>query len=397
MRISTQSIYAQGLSVMQDLEARLARTQLEVASGRRVLQPADDPIAAARALDLDAAIARTDQHQRNANIAGNRLALEEQVLQDVGNLLYRVRDLVVQASNDTQTAETRGLIATEIAETLSSLVQLANTADGEGHFLFSGFKSGTVPFVQVPGGVAYQGDQGQRFLAISDTREVADGDSGAQVFQLVPNGNGRFVTTAGGANTGTGVLGASSVTDLAARDGDTYTITFTAADTYEVTDSGGAVVSAGTWSDGDAIAFAGVSVDLKGAPATGDTFTVSPSTNQDMFTTLDNIVTALQSSVETPEGLASLHNALNNALEDLDQGVGHLLEVRTRVGSRLQVVESQQSANEDYRLVLAESAAGLTELDYSEALTRLNLQLTQLEAAQQSFVRLQGLSLFRFL
>ncbi len=157
------------------------------------------------------------------------------------------------------------------------------------------------------------------------------------------------------------------------------------------------MVSAGTWSDGDAIAFAGVSVDLKGAPATGDTFTVSPSTNQDMFTTLDNIVTALQSSVETPEGLASLHNALNNALEDLDQGVGHLLEVRTRVGSRLQVVESQQSANEDYRLVLAESAAGLTELDYSEALTRLNLQLTQLEAAQQSFVRLQGLSLFRFL
>lgn len=397
MRVTSQSIFQQGLGAMQDLQRRLSHTQLQIATGRRVLTPADDPIAATRALGLDAAMARNDQYQRNANLAGNRLSLTEQVLQDVGNVLYRTRDLVIQASNDSQTAETRGLIATEIRELHGALVQLGNTRDGEDHYLFAGYSNQTRPFVEQAGAVQYQGDDGQRLLRISESRDIADGESGRAVFLAGSDGNGRFVSTADPANNGTGVLGAGSVVDPALWDGGDYRIEFLGSDSYQVVDGGGAVIASGNHADGEDIAFAGISVQISGAPAAGDSFDVSASGRQDMFRTLADLAATLDSAVETPLGLAKMHNALNGVLNNIDQGVGHLLNVRTKVGTKLQAVDSQQSANADYGLILAESAASLQELDYSEALTRLNLELTQLEAAQQSFARMQNLSLFRML
>lgn len=397
MRIATQTIARTGVEAMQNLSASLSRTQRQISTGRRMLSPSDDPAGSAQALALTRAIAQTEQHQRNAEIGRNRLALEEQVMIGVGNILQRVRELALQANNATQTDETRGFIAAEVREMLDELIQLANTRDSEEHYLFAGYSVRTQPFVQDATGVQYRGDQGQRLLQIGEGRQIADGDSGAHVFQMIRNGNGTFTTAANPANTGTGVIDEGSVFDPSALTTDTYTVNFVTATDYEVVNSSAVVVASGTYADGDVISFDGIQISISGQPAVGDSFAVAPSVNQDMFGILDDLITALETRTFNDVGRARLHNDVNTALTDLDRAIGHALEIRTRVGSRLSAIEVQKDNNEGLSLQLQETLSGIQDLDYAEALTRLNQQLGVLEAAQQSFVRVQNLSLFNFL
>ena len=396
MRISTAMFYRQGVTSITEAQSAVVRTQSQLASGQRLLSPADDPVAAARILELDAAIEQNNQYLRNSNMARNRLSLEEQVLSDVENVLFRIRDLAVQANNDTQNPETRSYIAAEATEALEQLVQLANTRDAEGNYIFSGFKARTQPFARDAGGVRYDGDEGQRTIKISDTRNVPDGDNGDAVFMSIPNGSGRFAVDANPANSGTGILGARTLVDPTQCDDGSYTIRFTATDAYEIVDGGGATIATGPWADGDTIDVRGVAVVLSGAPAVGDEFTVTASTEQDMFTTVQSFIDALDYPTN-PAGIARAHNNIGSAIENIDRSVDNLLEVRTRVGTRLQTIDSQQASSEDYDITLQATRAELQELDYAEAVTRLNQQLVGLEAAQQSFVRIQGLSLFNLI
>lgn len=393
-RVSTALFYQRGTQAITRLQGQLNDTQLQIASGRRLINPSDDPVASARIAGLNAALAQTEQYQRNANMARTRLASEEQVLTDIQNALFRVRDLAIQANNDTQNLESRRFIATEAREVLGQMIELANRRDAQDNYVFSGFQSRTAPFAWDGLSVRYDGDQGQRRLQIGETRFVADGDPGSAVFMDIRNGNGQFVTGADAANTGSGVIDAGALNGISSWNGATFSVRFTATDSYEVLDGGGTVVSTGAYSSGDTIDVPGATVTIEGAPVTGDTFTVEPARNQDMFTTVNNFIAALEASVPGEVGNAVLHNAMNNVLSDLDQAVGNVLDVRAKVGSRLQTLETQEDSNADLAVTLKETRSELQDLDYAEAISRLNQQMTGLEAAQRSFARIQGLSLF---
>jgi flagellar hook-associated protein 3 FlgL len=196
MRISTYGAYQQGLSMMQQIQAALDRTQQQISSGQRILTPSDDPIAAARALELRETLGRLEQFDRNGNIARNRLSDEEVALGSVNNVLQRVRELALQANNATQSDETRSLIAIEMRQQLDQLVQLANQQDGNGRYLFSGNLDDTTPITRNGANFMYNGDQGTRMIEIGENRLIADGNSGAEVFFRIRNGNGIFTTTA---------------------------------------------------------------------------------------------------------------------------------------------------------------------------------------------------------
>lgn len=397
MRVSTQGSFLQGLSAIQRLQEALDQTQRQIASGRRILKPSDDPIASARSIELRESIGRLEQFDRNAGIATNRLAQQESALTSVNNVLQRVRELALQANNGTQSNESRGQIAVEMRQLLDNLVQLANQRDGNGAYMFAGNLDDVVPVTRSAAGFQYNGDQGQRLIQVGQSRQVPDGDPGSDVFFRIRDGNGQFALAANAANAGTGVLGAGSVTDPTLWTPDQYTVTFTAPDTYEVTDSGGTVVATGSWMDGDNIRFNGIEFVLTGAPAAGDRFEVSPSRYQDMFTSVERLVDAVERSVVDSESRAALNNEINAGLLNLDQAIGNVVDMRTRVGSRLSVIEKQVDTNGGFSLILQETLAGIEDLDYAEALSRLSLEVTTLEAAQQSFVRTQQLSLFNFL
>ncbi len=398
MRISTSQMHFSATNALLDQQSKLSRTQLQVATGRRILTPADDPVASATLLDLKQTRELTARFQLNADAARARLALEESTLGAVSDALVRVRELAVQGNNDTLSDTDRRSLAQEVRQIVDQLLGLANTRDNNGDYLFAGHQGNVRPFAaNSSGGFDYYGDDGTRMIAIGPGREVQDADSGTAVFRAIRNGNGTFATADGAGNTGTGIIDAGTATPAFVPD--TYTITFTQAlptdpITYQVDGAAsGNVIPAGTpYVEGAEISFNGVVVSITGTPADGDTFTVSPAANQDLFTTVQNLALALEDTDATAR-----HNAINRVLADLDQAEENITNVRTSVGARLNAIDAQVRNNEDQILALDETLSLIGDLDYAEAVSRLNLQLTGLQAAQQAFIRVQNLSLFNFL
>jgi flagellar hook-associated protein 3 FlgL len=401
MRISTAQMYQASLNAMLDNQSSVTKTQLQLSTGRRILTPADDPAGAAEALDLTQLIEATRQFQRNADSARSRLELEEGTLGNISDILQRVRELAVQGNNDSQTRETRRYMAVEVRELLDQMLDLANTRDANGEYLFAGHRGTVQPFTRTAGGqYLYSGDAGQRFLQIGPGQQVADGDSGLDTFLDIRNGNGTFTTLDNPANTGTGIIDPGTVTNPAAWVADDYRIVFTSATTYDVIDDTTAttLLAAQTYVDGAAISFNGVQTFITGQPASGDQFTLTPSVSQDIFTTVQNLAVALETGTAgAGSPLIGFHNAMNRVLMDLDQGMENIVETRARAGGRLNAIDSQKNANSAFLLQAQTTLSEVQDLDIAEAASRLQRQLLSLEAAQQTFVKVQGLSLFNFL
>jgi flagellar hook-associated protein 3 FlgL len=305
LRIATPFMFAQGVDTMLKKQVELSHTQQQVASGKRVLTPADDTAAAVQLLDLKETKAKIDQYQRNADAGSARLAQEDTVLEGIGNLLQRVRELTVQGNNDTLNTKDRAAISEEIQQQMQSFLQLANTRDASGEYIFSGFQTDTQAFTYNPpvppataGTFTYNGDEGQRMLKLSDTRQVAMGDPGS-VFTNLP------------ANAG----GTTDIGSMLARIA--------------------AEFSAG-----------------------------SPSS----------------------DGLA-----------DLDTAIDRISTTRASVGARQNAIDDQSSLNESTNVAVEQVRSTLEDLDYAGAISRFNQQLAALQASQQSFLKIQDLSLFNFL
>jgi flagellar hook-associated protein 3 FlgL len=414
MRVSTSQFFNSSVNAMLDDQSNLSKTQQQLSTGRKILTPADDPTGSQLVLSLNQTIETTTQYQRNADVARGRQQLEDTTLGSATDLLQRVRELVVQANNDSQTPETRGYMAQELRQLRAELIQFANTRDASGEFLYSGFSGKVQPFAETSGGqVQYLGDQGTRYLQIGPSQQVADSDPGSAVFLGIRNGNGTFTTrdTPAPPNQGTGIIDPGSVTNAAAYVADTYTIAFVTNGAgqlaYNVFGAASgqlvpalpadSVIDAPAYVDGGAIQFNGIEVAINGLPVVGDSFTVSPSVNQDVFTTVQNLITGLEGYVPDTAGLARLHNALNRGLEDLDRAMNNLTDIRARVGARLNSIDAQKGANDSFALDAQQALSAVQDLDYGEAVSRLNRQLLSLQAAQQTFARVQGLSLFDFL
>jgi flagellar hook-associated protein 3 FlgL len=397
MRISTAGMHSAALAQLIQRSADLSKTQNQIAAGSRILTPADDPLGAAQALELDRALAESQQHGRNTSAATGRLSLEEQTLSDATTLLQRVRDLTVQANNATLDDLSRQSIVAEMQVRLSELVDLANRRDSNGEYVFSGYSTLTRPFIQTGGSVTYVGDQGTRMIQTGPSQSVADSHPGSEVFMNVIQGNGTFITRATGTNTGGGIIDGGSVTNSAAWVPDTYTIEFTSATDYQVLDSTSTVISAGVFSADSSIAFNGIQVQITGAPATGDTFTIAPSGKEDVFATVGNLVTTLGRPSDSNAQNALFATEMGNSLAQIDRSLEQISNVRSQVGARLSVLGDASNAQADRQLDLQTSLSGLRDLDYADAITRLNLQLAGLQAAQQSYAKISQLSLFNYL
>jgi flagellar hook-associated protein 3 FlgL len=410
MRVSTTQLFRNGISTMQQNQQALSHTQLQLSTGKRILKPSDDPSGSVQSLQFRSAIQKTDQYQRNGHMAEQRLQLSETVLKGVGEGLHRVRELALQGNNATQTDDTRKFIAGEIRQILDELMQLANTRDANGEFIYAGVTSLTQPFSMGAGGeVIYNGDDGQRQVQISPVRQVAIGNSGQQVFMDILNGNGVFAVRDDPNNAGTGVVDGGSVLDASAWVADDYTLEFHLNSggelVYTIHDgnndplvpSSGDPDDAPVFVEGEAIKFNGVELRISGTPAEGDIFTVSPSENQDLFSTYRQLAEALEAPVGDSADRARLNNAVNRALQDLDNGLENVLDIRAGVGARLKTVESQRAINEDVLLQLKTTLSEVEDLDYAEAISRFNMQQVTLQAAQQTYVQVQRLSLFNFL
>ena len=411
MRISTVWMYQQQLSTMLSQQSALAQTQNQVSTGNALNVASDTPTGAAQIVGLNHILAQNTQYSSNINSANTRLSTESTTLTSINNLLSSVNDIGLGAINGALSSTDRSNMATQLTQYRDQLVQLANTTDANGQALFAGTSTTATPFVMnsSTGAVTYAGNDQQSFTAIGSGLQVASGDAGSPIFMNLPAGNGSFVSSAGSSNTGTLVVGANSVTNTATWSAATAagpvndTITFGANGSYSVTDASGNPVTdssgnpvTGTYTDGGSISFNGITIGMAGTPAAGDTVKVqsdNASNTQDVFTTLNNMIAALQSGGST----TAINNTLNRQLESLNQAMNAVSTAQVSVGSRIDTLQQQGGNYSDLNLTYKSALSDVQNVDMATAISNLSLQSTALQASQQVFAKIQGTSLFDYL
>lgn len=411
MRISTTFFMQQGVDAITNQQQKISKLQLQLASGTRVLTPSDDPAASTRALSLDQVFSQQEQYIKNAVFAESKLSLEEDAIDTTENSLQRIKELAIAAASQLNGENDRLTMATEVRQLFNQIVSTANYRDPTGEYLFAGFQSKTKPFnLDNSGNVVYAGDQGQRIVNIGNQVQVAVNDPGDEVFNAIRNGNGIFAVAAGNTNTGTGLIGEGSTNGTFISD--TYMLQFTqvlATDdiTYTITGASSGVVGSGTYATAAQISandelsgsfsFNGAQIDISGRPANSDTFSVSPSSNQDLFTTINNFISALEMESDDATERAAVQNGINRSITDLNQSMDHLITRRTDIGARRNTIEKQNIINEDFNQEITAIRSRLMDLDYAQAISDMNQEMLGLEAAQRTFVRMQDLSIFNYL
>jgi flagellar hook-associated protein 3 FlgL len=134
-------------------------------------------------------------------------------------------------------------------------------------------------------------------------------------------------------------------------------------------------------------------IDIKGAPANGDTFTVAPSTNESLFTTISDLINALNAPVVG----ANLANSVSRGLNNLNNALNNVVTTRATLGLRLNELDALQVAGENMGLQFKQTLLKLQDTDYNKAASDLAQQKLSLQAAQQSFALVKGLSLFNYI
>lgn len=189
MRVSTSMVFDQGTANLNRQTAAYLKTQNQLATGRRVVNPSDDPVAAARALEVTQRRDMNAQYLDNQKAARDALRTTEISLSSLGDLLQDVRDNAMKAGNASLDDTQRRMIATDLRQQFGRLMSIANAKDANGEFLFAGFglaAGETQPYEgSVEAGVTTNGDQGQRKLQVSASRQLAISNSGFEVFENV--------------------------------------------------------------------------------------------------------------------------------------------------------------------------------------------------------------------
>ncbi|MBP7393965.1 MAG: flagellar hook-associated protein FlgL [Zoogloea sp.] len=395
MRVTTGMIFDSGVFSMQKQSARLLDTQLQVATGRQLLRPSDDPVASARALEVSQSKGVNALYAANQGYANDALKLVDSKLDAANGIVTYVRTRAVESGNGAYSSSEQAAIGADIKEQFSALLGIANSQDSTGDFVFGGYRSNAQPFTGgLAGGVSYQGDQGARTLQISASRNLPITSSGDEIFNTIRATSGSAFALGGAGNTGSALV---TGTSLSSYNGHSYEVSVGAGPSYQVVDAtAGSPVSVtpSVSASGEvSLAFDGVTLNLSGAPAAGNTYSVS--TVASTFDVLGNFVTALYSGNSAATRFGGLQ-----AIAGMDAVQESVSRVRSGVGSRMVEVETQQNINGDLDLQYTQTLSrleGSDEASFAESISNLAQQKTYLEAAQQSFMKVSNLSLFNYL
>ena len=177
MRITTHNAYQNVIFNLQARQQGLQTAQEQLTTGKRVAKPSDDPVAAARAERALAEMTRADAHQRALEASRTATQLTESALGDAGELIQQAREALMAAGNPSYTDGERRMLVQSLEGLRKQLLAVANRGDGTGNYLFGGQGTSSPPFVETPGGVAYQGSAGDTLVASNESLSTAlDGE-----------------------------------------------------------------------------------------------------------------------------------------------------------------------------------------------------------------------------
>ncbi|QJD57689.1 flagellar hook-associated protein FlgL [Pseudomonas sp. gcc21] len=411
MRISTIQAFNNGVQGMQNNYSNVTRTQEQISSGKRIMTPADDPVGSVRLLQLDQQAGKLEQYKGNLTAANNSLMQEEATLNSVNNILQRVREITFEAGNGALDKGGREALAQELAEREDELFGLMNSKNARGEYLFGGYKSDEPPFVkEADGSYSYKGDEGQRFVQIAGSKSVAINDNGKELFVDIENAD-RLSATISAGDSGFPI----KISSVAVDDKGTFgqaslpaTFKLVVGDSEDglelsVSDSTGELlvkpedVTYSSGENGLTASFKGISLTFEGTLESGQEITITRKDKRNVLDTISLLRENLESGGDSAEDKAKRSEVLSVGLQNLDNAMNKVLGVQTSIGARMNVIESTQNEHAEAELINTTVKSGIEDLDYAEALSRLSLESVVLQAAQQSFVKISGMSLFNLL
>ncbi|ASJ97374.1 flagellar hook-associated protein FlgL [Shewanella marisflavi] len=405
MRISTAQMFNQNINSVLNKQSATSKIIDQIASGKRVNTAGDDPVAAIGIDNLNQQNALVDQFMKNIDYATNRLALTESKLGSAETLASSVKDQILRTINGALSGTDRQTIANEMKSSLEELLSIANSKDESGNYLFSGNKTSTKPFsFDGTGQVIYSGDSGIRQAIVASSVTIGTNLPGDSAFMKAANPLGDFSVNYLPGQTGDIYIESAKIVDQAGHvpvAPEQYTFDF--ADNgaggldLTVTDS---ATPATTWTfanfdASNPVSFNGIEVTIDGAPAAGDSFTLSPQTEVSIFDTINQAIALLEdpSKVNTPQGdseLAQLLNQMSNGMQqiDFDRGIA---------GNDLKRAESYLSSHTEEKLVNTSALSLLEDLDFAEAITELEKQQVALNAVSSVFTKVGSTTLFDYI
>lgn len=379
MRISTVAAFSSASYALNDQQSGLAKLSSQISSGKRILTPSDDPEGFARGIELEGALTRNAQLQRNQAAAGHALSQAESLLGNINDTYSDIRSILVQAGNPALSNSDRKALAADLAARRDALYGLSVGHDNEGQPMF-----------------------GTRVIQVGTSRELDVTLDRTRLFGQVRNGNGVFVAAAAAGNSGNAAISAGSVADAAALDGDDYQIVVhnTAGTlTYDLvnTTSSTVVSSGNAFTSGADITVAGMRVKITGTPAHGDAYNLTPSTRREVFAALEELVTTLNAPVTDDASRAKVVAAVASGLAQVDQAAETTRLARANAGAALQEIDTLQAVAGSQDEQLQTRLAEIRDLDYAKAATELSQRQLVLEAAQKAYSRTLGRTLFDYM
>jgi flagellar hook-associated protein 3 FlgL len=407
MRISTGQLYERSINAVLENQGNLSDVQTQLSSGKKLLRPSDDPVGAAQVIRLTEEVDLIAQYKKNNNVLTNSLEQEETVLSSINTAVNRARVLMVQSGNGILNSNDRKAIAIEIEQIRDQVFDLMNTRNAGGEYIFAGYQSESPAFElnQSATGNKYTfaGDSGASEIKISNTVTIQANNSGKDVFENVLARLNSTITSSSGVSSAS-----SSVTQQSTYDkfhsanydavnaaNNAYQLTLLAGNQVQVTQvASGNIIDTIDFSSGVPFTFKGISFDIEGTVGDTVNFRLDPPDKANIAETLNNFVIALRNENLGSDGY---DEALNDALIGSDNALSNVADAMSAIGGRLNVSQSVYEANLDLEITVKAARSNIEDVDYAVAVSELSKQETALQAAQATFSRVTGTSLFDYI
>nr|WP_086941123.1 flagellar hook-associated protein FlgL [Thaumasiovibrio occultus] len=375
-------------------QVRVHHNQEQLATGKRVLTAGDDPVASIHTQNIEQQQTQLDQYLNTINLARNRLTSAEAAISEAEQIADTGKRKVMLMINGALASEDRQAYRQDVQSMFDSIMDLANTRDESGNYVFAGTQYDKQPFFRDNlGQVSYTGDSYQRSAQIAAGIDVPVNDAGDKVFLTVPNPQGDYRSDYALQDGSNFLLTHSQNTNNA--DNSVYDVTFQTTDTgvtYELYQDG-TLVDSRPFDPKTGVQYNTLTLNFSGELKDGDRISLTRQENVNIF---DAFKRAIELS-EASTGDASASAELHQVADVMSASFRHLNQVRSEVGIRLQSLDRQENAHEDYHLVLAQSKGRLQDLDYSKAVIDLNENMMALQASQQAFAKTKDLTLFNYI
>lgn len=400
MRVSTAQFYIQSGMQMSNQQAGVNEQVSHISSGKRVLTAKDDAVAYGTLAGYKNDLANIEKYQRNITQAENHNSLIDTTLANAEGIMNELKDLMLQANSGVYSADDLASIGQQASQSLQQILDIANTKDETGGYVFAGYQVEDAPFViQTDNSVDYRGDNGVRELQIAKNVSIATNQSGELVFEKVPNAIGDFSAIYNSNNSGIGVeraiIADPSIYNSAVNPAD-FTFNFTTESDLTITDGAGNVTNITGYTPGQTIAFNGIEVKLSGNPLPGDNFSLTPEQNIGVFDTIKSAIDWINNKADAGDN-PQVQVDFNQILEQLSDSMNHLTSRRAQSGINLQVIDRQQSNHLDTELYLSSGRSSIEDLDFAKAISTFEQSKIALQAAQQTFTQVQSLNLFNYI